>query len=639
MRVKKLSWKDAAWWKKLILLLICVVLVSGFVEVIQQQRVRAQIKSTGHSCGIESIPFDEMQIEGLMEKDQVLFTTEGNGKIVISFDGRYVDKLQYNYLSDTDFKVNIGIEKQNVYGEFVMENIIDASRSNLNLSVVNIKGIVRSITLEIPADVRILDIGINNEANINKYHMIYIACFMLMFLCIMVFGKTLSEKIEYGFLLCSLTLGVLFVLVQPTQFMSWDEHIHFTKTFDMFKGQEIERNAAEYYQNLYPETMDQVPFASKEEKAMQIAYLNQSADEVVTISENEGFAITKLGYLPMAVVVSVTKMLNIPFYYCMLLGKLTNLILYSMLLFFTIKVLPVCKRTVMILGLMPTPLVLATAYSYDVTVMGFLFLGTALLYREYYEADKKIKWYNIGLIALCFVLGACPKAIYIPLILSLLFLPKTKFVNERERMVVFFIVAIACLGLLLSFIIPATGSVDYSDSRGGNTNVGLQMQLIFSHPIAYAEILCKNIIGTLHTHVLGSDNLAHMAYAGIHKLSALVTLICGFVFFTEPRIHITENAKKNIQIYRIISGLMTLGVVVLIWTALYLGFTEVGKTEIAGVSGRYYLPLMLPLCLICYTDKIKVQWKKVNYDRILYAAVLIIWHVVLYNKYLIPYCS
>lgn len=33
--------------------------------------------------------------------------------------------------------------------------------------------------------------------------------------------------------------------------------------------------------------------------------------------------------------------------------------------------------------------------------------------------------------------------------------------------------------------------------------------------------------------------------------------------------------------------------VVLVWTALYLSFTEVGKSVISGVQARYYLPLFL----------------------------------------------
>ena len=36
---------------------------------------------------------------------------------------------------------------------------------------------------------------------------------------------------------------------------------------------------------------------------------------------------------------------------------------------------------------------------------------------------------------------------------------------------------------------------------------------------------------------------------------------------------------------------------VLIWTAMYVSFTPPGSAEIAGVQGRYFVPLMFPLYL------------------------------------------
>jgi hypothetical protein len=37
---------------------------------------------------------------------------------------------------------------------------------------------------------------------------------------------------------------------------------------------------------------------------------------------------------------------------------------------------------------------------------------------------------------------------------------------------------------------------------------------------------------------------------------------------------------------------------VLIWTSMYVAFTEPGAEEIGGVQGRYFIPLMFPLYMV-----------------------------------------
>lgn len=61
--------------------------------------------------------------------------------------------------------------------------------------------------------------------------------------------------------------------------------------------------------------------------------------------------------------------------------------------------------------------------------------------------------------------------------------------------------------------------------------------------------------------------------------------------------------------------------------------------SIKGVQGRYYIPLLLPLFLVFYTDKIYTKWKEENYNLVMYLIVLLILHLALYSRFLIPYCS
>ena len=63
----------------------------------------------------------------------------------------------------------------------------------------------------------------------------------------------------------------------------------------------------------------------------------------------------------------------------------------------------------------------------------------------------------------------------------------------------------------------------------------------------------------------------------------------------------------------------------LIWTALYLSFTEVGRTVIAGVQGRYYLPFLFLFYLCFRSKKIenKFQVEKYQFALMLLAAIML----------------
>ena len=61
-----------------------------------------------------------------------------------------------------------------------------------------------------------------------------------MFLCIVVFRKEFGEKIENGFLVIILSAGILFIAIQPPKCSTWDEHIHFIRTFQWLEQGEVD---------------------------------------------------------------------------------------------------------------------------------------------------------------------------------------------------------------------------------------------------------------------------------------------------------------------------------------------------------------------------------------------------------------
>ena len=72
-------------------------------------------------------------------------------------------------------------------------------------------------------------------------------------------------------------------------------------------------------------------------------------------------------------------------------------------------------------------------------------------------------------------------------------------------------------------------------------------------------------------------------------------------------------------------------IVAAIWGSLYLVFTPVGDTQIAGVQARYYLPLLYPAALMIRNKKMYIQAGYEGIAKITMAAALVLAAVSMYD--------
>ena len=379
------------WWQKLAVIIAFSVIIGYLAEFAYEGIARYKIISQGQDTIIEGIEWDQIEAEGAVSENGVLHMVQ-DGNITIEFQEKYIDKLIYQYTSDTDFDAPVEVEIKDVYGNYVTKSIEDYSSSKLSASFVNIRGVVNKIVINVSAGVTINNISIDNHISLNKYRILYISIIICLLLCLCAFRVRLSCKPEIIFLIISMTIGGLLIVLSPPRFMSWDEHIHFYNSFiEPFENQEVNWSESEYYLYYHPETLGGMPFLSKEEKAMQIQYLNSVDDNIVMQTEKVPFRISLIGYCHIVLAVKICQMLGISFYNTVLIGKFANLLLYCLVITYAIKCIPYLKRTLMTLCLMPTPILLASSYSYDSLLISLFVLGTALLLREFYYPEKQMK--------------------------------------------------------------------------------------------------------------------------------------------------------------------------------------------------------------------------------------------------------
>lgn len=631
--MKKNNWK--AYLLRVILILGIGLLAGTIAESLYELNTCRRAKKGGYEIEKEEISKQNITI---IDNGVVAEGEQKTKTIHVQIPERYVNKLRYDYSSEVTFTPNIQINTKDIYKNPEMRTIKDISRYNLNESVINIKDYVTEVRIIVPSNVEIGKIIVDNTWDFNWYRVFYISIFVSLILFVINFRGVLAKKIEYGFAVISLSCGLLFIAIQPPECVSWDEHIHFSKTFDWFENGIADRSISEDYIYNNQEDFERSAFFSKEEKSMQIEYLNENADTVASTYERNAFSLNAVGEFHMAFLVKVVKHLGLSFYGQYLIAKIANLLLYTILMFFAIRIAPIGKKFLAVTALMPSAMLQSVSITYDVVVIGFTVLGFTCIVKEFYEIQTKFTWKKLFFITMIFVIGSCPKPVYIFLLATLLALPKTKFSSDKQRILMKGIIVIVCLCMIMTMLLPAAAGAVEGDERGGDTNVMEQFALVLTHPFAYIKIFFKDVWSSLDAYLFGSESLGFLAYANMHPWTSFLGVFSIGVALTEKKKKLVLNGKTKIM-YKVWLGTLIFVVIGLIWSSLYIVFTPVGATSILGVQARYYLPLLYPLCMAFYSEKIEGKWNEKTYTMIILLVMLWVTHGAFYQQYFLTYCQ
>jgi len=544
-------------------------------------------------------------------------------KKIISFDLKnvYNNKLKITYKTVEDVGFSINYQGNNYYQELKEEVFNDKFDNEANLSVNNIQNNVGNIkiTFNSKANINIESIQIDNKINLNLFRIFFISIIFIIIYIIYKFYKNNCsyEKIHLYFLIIGLLLGGTFIILQPsTTYYSWDDQIHFLNVYEMFD--------ANGYWNMGEFSMiDSSPIgrdnvSSIEEQLNINNYLNVEKPGNYSSFKSRFITYNKIAYLPSAIGFHICNKLNLPFVICFKIGKFMNLLTYLLIFSYAIKISPSFKRLLVVLAFIPTNLFLATQYSYDPAVVAGLTLGIVLLTNVIFNKDAKVDFKFMLLFLLSMLYGCFPKAVYAPLLLLFLLIPKDKFKNNKQCNHAKIGIVIVTILMMATFVLPTVSSSEVAgDSRGGTTSVSEQLRLIISNPIGYVKVLKDTMGVRFIDNFIGKNAIGNFSY--MNKISDNLYYIYLILLLVVGLSDNYNNDGFKVK-SKIFGATLILGTILLIWTALYLSFTPVGLTTINGVQERYFLPLLLPVFLLIRSKEINLKFKNKIYNL----AVLII---------------
>ena len=154
-----------------------------------------------------------------------------------------------------------------------------------------------------------------------------------------------------------------------------------------------------------------------------------------------------------------------------------------------------------------------------------------------------------------------------------------------------------------------------------------------ANPLAYTKVLLGSMFGMLKDYLFGGDSFIGYAYLGFKGW--IWTWICLILAFFTALFSDKKETGKPIGIkYILLNLLMIFGTSAIVLTSMYVSYTAVGADFIAGVQGRYFIPLFLPFFSCFFQNRCKVPFGRVWINRAGFLVMgglnlYMIWELVL----------
>lgn len=399
-----------------------------------------------------------------------------------------------------------------------------------------------------------------------------------------------DKKPEIIYIIIALIMGVFSIAITPDRTgISWDDQIHYDRALElsnvlngiMYKADEMNIN------DVVKNTIESVGFDRQSDMAYKEQMESLYEAKELTTHEFTYYNVTSISSIPSALGIIMGRGLGLSYFGVFNMGRFFNLLTYVILIYFAIKRINYGKLLIATIGLIPTTIFMASNYSYDSWVIGFTILGLSYFFAELQE-DTKIQTKNIIIMIGAIALGCLPKAIYFPILFPLLFMPQSKFKSKKQRNLYYLGIVIAGLFIIATFLLPMLiEGAGTGDARGGSeVNASEQIKYILSNPIDYMKILFNFEMDYLSMGSIG-PSLQMFAYVGNGRFYGIVASILTVMCFLDR-----GKDEKNYLYVKGACIIANIGMIILATTALYIDFTAVASTTVAGMSPRYVFPTL-----------------------------------------------
>ncbi len=547
--------------------------------------------------------------------------TEKNSEKTIGSWTRNAAEMPNGMFWEFPLEAQADVEIGNEYAVQIL--MTDMSGQQVNLSLTRIPSTVEISTFwddeesEYAMEYRI----INGNHNSLRFFVLalYIAMTAAIFLVVFLFLK--NAKLEWVFVVLTMVIGGMYLFALPPYTVP-DEASHFVTAYaqsSVLLGEDVvdEEGKVIVADSSLWGCDRNYPSRDSYQQFLLGALGRGTKIEEKEVSSRVPLEMRHPGYFPQVIGITLGRLLNVNCEQLLLLGRIFALIWYVFIMYFAIKVMPFGKMVLFVVGTLPMTMQMVVSYNYDSVLFGVCFFLTAYVLQLIYR-PKKTGGRDILVLCVITAVIASIKFIYLPILGIALFIPKDKFKSKKQKMFAAVLVAGVGIVVLLYLKLAVIQNAAVPHSTMQETGTAVSLEYAMENPRTIFRIFWRTL------QHQSSFYLSSMVASPLGWLEIWIPDIVVFGFLmllVGSGIVQEENEYKLGPAIRIFGSIAVIGMSVLVLLALLLDCTNIGASTIAGVQGRYFLP-MLPLAIVLLHSRAVVYKRNVNRYLILFLTFL-----------------
>lgn len=438
----------------------------------------------------------------------------------------------------------------------------------------------------------------------------------------------LHLKPEKVFLFAGAVLAVLYLLLLPPLAVP-DEEAHFKEAY-YYSNQIMGKEQAEDGK-LW---MDLEDF-----HALQVFETTPSLSEYDTLKEE----ITKSGreegtkeikrndtqapavtYIPGIVGITLGRLLGLNGLLVIYLGRICSILFYLFTMYWFIRLMPFGKSAAFIMAVLPMTIQQCCSYSYDSIVIEAAFLYLAVLFGLLYQKQPIQRWQIVLYVIFMIMLSVSKGGTYMSLCLLTMMIPISRFKDKKQKWIfvgcMAAVAVIAFLSSTLSYVLYVASPTAEQAADSYLAGEAYGAAGLLQNPWTFICLTTRTLFlsgdGFLETMLGMQLGWLNVFVSRIVIYGLLLMMILSVLPVEDGREHSEITVTTGQKIFYLVAAALSVGMV---FASMFMSWTPRDSTAIAGIQGRYFLPL-LPALLLLFRSKNVVLKKDISV-KLMYLAV------------------
>ncbi len=413
------------------------------------------------------------------------------------------------------------------------------------------------------------------------------------------------------FLIFGALFGLAFlVLIPPNQVV--DERAHLVRAYSVSEGRSVPDfltpvpqpviQMMEWFRNV-----EDVDLAHRWITAEDLGYwLHKPPNQGRIENLSNGVANTYTGvpYLASGVAFAIARLVDLPPLALFDMGRLANLIVFLLLVYWSLQILPDFHLPLFGLALMPMTLVEAASLSADSVTLATSFLLIAyVLNLAFADTPRTLSWSEIAILTLLVLISALTK-FNIWLVLLVLLIPQHKLRSRVNRYLLTALLLVLCCGAYAAWRAIDARNVEVftvQDRLGGHhIDIRANAAWLVHHPRLFLADTWSSwqTFGRRYlTMFVGTFGWAQMPVPFSIALSYVAVLFAAVI---------SQTTRVSLRMWqRLLLAIVFLGSLLSTFVLLFINETPLSYIKsqmpsismVIGVQGRYFIPFALCLFL------------------------------------------